>query len=53
MLTELVKKFIAFYGTKKIHYRIQNSLLLIPVLSQMDPVWNPLAHFFRVIGEII
>jgi hypothetical protein len=52
MLTELVKKFRAVYGTKKIHYCIQKSLPLIPILSQMDPVWKPLAYLFKVIEEI-
>jgi hypothetical protein len=38
MVSQLVKKFPAFYGTEKVHYLVNNSSPLVPVPNQINPV---------------
>jgi hypothetical protein len=38
IVTELAKKFPAFYGTRKFYYRVQKSPPLVSVLSQVSAV---------------
>ena len=36
--SQLVKKFPAFYGTRRFHYRVRKCPPLVPIMSQLDPV---------------
>ena len=49
----LVKKFSAFYGTRKVHYHIHNSRLPVPTLSQSNPVHLSLSNSLKIHLDII
>jgi len=53
IVTHLVKKFPSILWNNKVHYCVQNSLLLVPVLSQANPVHNLTIHFFKLSFNII
>jgi hypothetical protein len=38
IVTQLIKKFPALYGTQNVHYHVHKSPSLIPILSQMSLV---------------
>ena len=51
--SQLVKKFPAFYGTQKIHYRIHKCPPPVPILSHIDTVHALTSHFLKIHLNII
>ena len=43
-----VKKFPAFYGTLKVHYRIHKCPPSVRIPSQIDPVHTPTSYFLKI-----
>ena len=50
---QLVKKFPAFYGTKKIHYCIHKCPPPVPILKQIDQVHTPTSHLLKIHLNVI
>ena len=48
IVSQLVEKFPLFYGNQKFNYCIDNSLPLVAVLSQINPVHAHPCCFFKV-----
>ena len=51
--SQLVKKFPAFYGTRRGHYHINERPSPVPILSQLDPVHAPTFNFLKNHPNII
>ena len=49
----LVKKFPAFYGTPKVHYRIHKCPPPVPNMNQFDLLHTPKSHFLKIHLNII
>jgi len=50
---QLVKKFPAFYGNRRVHYHIHKCPSPVSILSQFDPVHTPTSHFLKIHLNII
>jgi hypothetical protein len=52
-VTQLVKKFSTFYGTRKFHDRVQMIPPLVPILSQMNPVYTLPSSLPKIHSNIV
>ena len=50
---QLVKKFPAFQGTPKVHYRTHKRPPTVPILGQPNPVHIPTSHLLEIHPNII
>jgi len=50
---QLVKKFPAFYGTRRYPHRTHKRPPPVPILSQPNPVLRPTAHLLEIYHNII
>src|SRR5215471_6192786 len=50
---QLVKKFPAFYGTRRVHYPIHKCPPRVPILSQLSLVHTPMSYILKIHLTII
>jgi len=53
VVSQAVKKLVAFYGTQKFHYGVYNSLPQFPIISQVNSVHTLPLHCDEVHFNII
>jgi hypothetical protein len=44
IFAHLIKKFVEFYGTPTVYYRIHKGIQIVPIFSQMNPVHKHSPH---------
>lgn len=52
MVPQLVKRFLAFYGTRSFNYSANKNLPLFSVLSQMYPIYALPSYYFSTLFKI-
>jgi hypothetical protein len=53
VVTQLVKKFSAFYPTPKVQYLVRKNLLLHLIVRQMNPIHFLRLYFFKIHFSIV
>jgi hypothetical protein len=51
LVTQLIKKFPAYYGIQKVYYCVLKSMTVVRVLSQMNAIHTLLSCFFDVVED--